>query len=461
MFRDLAEEDRTPVPLLERALAGVCLILLVGFALGMSSMPFVTLALLTGAGASWLIFWGAALLVKRIAGRLAHGAKGVWRLALSNIAGPESLATIIMPSLGLGLTLLSLVVLIQANLLRQISETAPSNAPSLVFRQIPSDKISEFDQLMARHGVDIEDGEAYRRAPFLLVRVTHVKGVPVRDAPIAESERWVVRGETSVTYLGPEPNDTEIVEGEWWPETYSGPLLVSVELGAAQGLRLSPGDTIGLRVFGRDLTAEVASIRSVEWGTFGIGSNTAFVFSPGTLEAANPFHIAIARTDSENDRGLIAALESDFPDVLVFETRPALEAASKIFEDISLAVNAAASVVTIAGLLVLIGTLGVVARKRGRESALLKTIGAERQTVLTLYAVEFAIAGGLSALLGTLIGIGGSYPVISTVFEAKWHFPAWSTLALLGTALSVSAFGGLIVGLSTWARSAAGVLRSL
>ncbi|MAK60978.1 MAG: oxidoreductase [Ponticaulis sp.] len=461
LFRNLAEEDRTPIPRLERVLAGACLIGLVTVALLISSMPLVTLALLVGAGVSWLIFWGAALLVKRSAARLARTATGVWRLALSNISGPGSLATVIMPSLGLGLALLSLVVLIQANLLRQIGETAPSNAPSLVFRQIPADKSAEFDQLMARFNVDIEDGDAYRRAPFLLVRVTHLKGLPVSDAPIAESERWVVRGETSVTYLGPEPDDTEIIEGEWWPADYSGPLQLSVELGAARGLRLSPGDTIGIRVFGRDLTAEVSSIRAVEWGSFGIGSNTAFVFSPGTLEAANPFHIAIARTDGSQDRALIAALEQDFPDVLVFETRPALEAATKIFEDISLAVNAAASVVTIAGLLVLFGTLGVVARKRAKEAALLKTLGAERRMVLSLYAGEFAIAGGVGAGLGTLIGMVGSYPVIVSVFEARWHFPLLPVLALVGAALLTSAIGGLIVGLNTLSKSPAQVLRSV
>ena len=248
---------------------------------------------------------------------------------------------------------------------------------------------------------------------------------------------------------------------EWWPADYSGPLQLSVELGAARGLRLSPGDTIGIRVFGRDLTAEVSSIRAVEWGSFGIGSNTAFVFSPGTLEAANPFHIAIARTDGSQDRALIAALEQDFPDVLVFETRPALEAATKIFEDISLAVNAAASVVTIAGLLVLFGTLGVVARKRAKEAALLKTLGAERRMVLSLYAGEFAIAGGVGAGLGTLIGMVGSYPVIVSVFEARWHFPLLPVLALVGAALLTSAIGGLIVGLNTLSKSPAQVLRSV
>lgn len=460
LFRSLSEEDRTPIPMLEKLLAGACLIGLTVIALVSSSRPFITLALLCGAAACWAIFHGAAWVMRRIARHAALTSRGIWRLALANLAGPGSLATTIIPSLGLGLALLSLVVAIQTNLLRQISETAPANAPSLIFTQIPHDKTEAFDDRIARFGIDSTDASSFRRAPFLFVRVTEIKGVPVDEAPVSESERWVVRGETSVTFLGPQPEEDRLIEGQWWSPDYDGPLLVSVEQGAAGGLGLSVGDTLGIRVFGRDLMAEVASIREVEWGSFGIGSNTAFVFSPGTLEAANPTHVAIVKTNGQQDRNIIAALETDFPDVLVFETRPALEAASKIFEDISLAVNAAASVVTIAGLLVLFGTLGVMTRKRARESALLKTLGAERKTVLKLYASEFALAGGAGALIGSLIGIAASWPIVVLVFEAQWIFPTVPALIILSISLAISAIGGLIVGLQTLSQSPSRVLRS-
>ena len=461
LFRSLSEEQRTPIPMPEGLAALACLIGLTVIALLASSRPVITLALLAGAALSWAIFYGAALLIKRLARFLSSRARGLSRLALANIGGPGSLATTIVPSLGLGLALLSLVVAIQTNLLRQISETAPANAPSLVFTQIPFDQTRGFDELVASFGVDIDDPQSYRRAPFLMVRITEIKGVPVADAAIAENERWVVRGETSVTYLSAQPDDAELVAGEWWPDGYDGPLLVSVEMGAAQGLGLEVDDTIGLRVFGRDLTARVSSIRKVEWGSFGIGSNTAFVFSPGTLEAANPANVAIARTSGDQDRDLIAALEGQFRDVLVFETRPALEAASKIFADISLAVNAAASVVTLAGLLVLFGTLGVIANKRAVESSLLKTLGAEKRSILALYAGEFAMAGGIGALLGCVIGVVGAYPVILNVFEARWEFPLVQTAALLVVTLAIAAIGGLSVGLSTLSRPPARVLRGL
>ena len=460
LFRSLSEERKTKTPWLEQSASAILAVLLVALALITSTHPLITMALLAGAAISWGVFLLAAAGIKRIARQLAQSATGLWRLALSNIGGPGSLASTIVPSLGLGLALLTLVVSVQTNLLRQISETAPSNAPSLVFSQIPSDQIAAFDKIIADDGIDISDEDQFRRAPFLLVRVTELKGEPVSMDNVAESEQWVVRGETQVTYLGPRPSDAVLTEGEWWTDDYTGPLLVSVEADAARGLRLSIGDTIGIRVFGRELTATVASLRKVEWGTFGIGSNTAFIFSPGTLEAANPYHVAIARTDGTEDKTIIAALGKSLPGVLVFETQPALEAASKIFADISIAVNAAASVVTISGLLVLFGTFAAMTRKRARESALLKTFGAERRQILGLYAVEFALAGGAGALLGAIIGIGASWPIVVQVFEAKWRFPLIPALIIMGAAILVSAIGGLVVGRSTLQQSAARVLRS-
>ena len=182
--------------------------------------------------------------------------------------------------------------MVQTNLLRQISETAPKNAPSLVFSQIPSADVDRFDTLLKGAGIDIETPETFRRAPLILSRVTTLKGqVPVAE-DIPKSERWIIEAEVALTLVGKKPPEAEIVEGQWWADDYRGPLLTSVEVQAAKALGLSIGDRVGFKVFGRDVEATVASFRKVDWGGFGV--NTAFIVSPGTLEAANPRHFAIA-----------------------------------------------------------------------------------------------------------------------------------------------------------------------
>ena len=460
LFRSIGEDKRTKTPWFERLLTAAAAISLVAVAVITSARPLMTLALLFGAILGWGVFLLAGQAIKRLARSFARRAKGLWRLTLSNLGGPGSLAPTIVPALGLGLALLTLVASVQANLLHQITETAPANAPSMIFSQIPADGIEIFDQLMADQGVDTRDDEAYRRAPFLLVRVTKLKGEPVNLEAVAEEERWVVRGETSVTYLARQPSEAVLTAGTWWPEDYAGPLLVSVEADAAAGLHITLGDTIGFRVFGREVSATVASLRSVDWGSFGIGSNTAFVFSPGTLEAAKPYHVAIAKTAPEAEQPIIKALGESLPEVVVFQTRPALETAARLFGDIAIAVNAAAGVVTIAGLLVLLGAFAAMARKRRHEAALLKTFGAQRGEVLRLYAGEFAFAGAAGAVIGAGLGIGAAYPIVVYVFEATWTWPIQQAALVIALAIGVSAIGGAIVGWSTLVHPPARVLRS-
>ena len=65
---------------------------------------------------------------------------------MSNLGGPGSLAPVVAPALGLGLALMTLVTVVQTNLLGTLKDTAPANAPSVIFRQIPHEQIAAFDE---------------------------------------------------------------------------------------------------------------------------------------------------------------------------------------------------------------------------------------------------------------------------------------------------------------------------
>ncbi len=460
LFRRLSGSKHQKTPPFEKVGASLAAIALTALVVITSSRPGMTLALLAGALITWGVCRISAWGIRKIAARLVKKSKGLWRLSLSNLAGPGSLAPTIIPAIGLGLALLVLVTTIQTNLIRQIRDTAPANAPSLVFSQIPSDNIDKFDQILSQNGLDISSLDSYRRAPFLLGRVITLKDKPLIVEDVAPSERWVVNGETSLTYLPRRPPEAVLTKGEWWPDDYDGPLLVSIEEDAARGLNLDVGDNIGFRIFGREVTAKVASLRKIDWGTFSIASNTAFILSPGTLEAAKPYHVAIAKTQLGDEAKIIEALAEPLPDVIIFQTRPALETAVRLFGNIAIAINAAASIVSISALFVLLGAFAASARQRRSETALLKTFGASGTEILSLYAREFMMAAGFGAVIGTGFGIAAAYPVVTQVFEAQWFFPLKNTFITIALALLVAAMGGMAVGLATLKQPPMRVLRS-
>ncbi len=459
LFRSLGTETLAKTPRPERIAAALAAIALIIVSVATSETPLVTAILLVGAGLAWLVLIGMAHSIRFLARRASKTAAGLSRLTLANLGGPGSLAPTITPALGLGLALLVFVATVQANLLRQVNETATRNLPALFFTQIPSESIETFDELIRENGVDIEDPDAFRRTPLVIGRVISLKGEPLDEEKVAPSERWVINGEVGMPYIGKQPPETELTAGEWWPEDYQGPLLVSIEADAARGLRLELGDDIGFRIFGRELSAKVASLRNVDWG--GFGANTAFILSPGTLEAANPPHLAIAQATPEQEPVIIAALGEVLPDVVVFQTRETLATAGRLLGNITIAVNAAAGIVMLAGLLVLIGAFAAMARQRRSEAALLKTFGATRGGVLRLYAGEFAFSGAVATFAGTVMGVSAAALVVRLVFEAEWAMP-WGTVALVAMfAVGAAALGGVIVGLATLSHPPARILRTV
>lgn len=458
LFRRESGDALGKSPWLERWVAVGAGVALVVVAITGSVEPLVVLGLLAGAGAAYLLLVGAALLVKRLARRAAQRSRGYARLAFANLGGPGSLAPVVAPALGLGLALMVLVSVVQTNLLGQLRDTAPANAPSIIFRQIPHDDVAAFDALMRAEGVDVSDPQSYRRAPFILGRVIALKGEPLNEANVATEERWVVRGETGMTFLGEQPPEVIIRSGEWWPPDYAGPQLVSVEEGAARGLGLRVGDSIGFRIYGREVEAEVASIRKVDWS--GFGANLAFILSPGTLEAANPFHNAIVIVPPEKEAALIRAVADRWPEALAFQLRQTLETAADLLGHVSLAVTALSAVVLTAGVLVLFGAFAAAARRRRREAALLKVFGGSRAAILGLYAFEFALAAFAAALLGAVMGIVAAHPIVILVFEATWRFDVLPVLTVAATAVFAAATGGAAVGWATLSHHPARVLRS-
>ncbi len=458
LFRGPAEKGRRIRPWAEYLAAAVCAAAFVAAAAFASPRPLVTLALLGGALFAFVLLLGAAQLVMFAARRAAPRARGFAAIGLANLGGPGSIAPIAATALGLGVALLTLVAVVQTNLVRQITETAPSNLPSVIFTQIPSGEGAAFDAHLAAAGVAVDDVDSYRRAPRLIGRITGINGEPLVREDVDPSERWIIDGSIGLTFSSAPPPEAEITEGEWWPEDYSGPALISIEGDAARGLGAAIGDRMTFRILGREVEAEVANYRRIDWG--GFGSNFAVIFAPGTLEAANPVEIAVARTTPETEAGLSEALEDDFPGVNVIRLRAAMAAASEIFEDLTLVVNALAGIALAAGGLVLIGAFAAAARRRAGEAALLKTLGASRAGVLGLFAAEFAAAGLIAAGIGAAMGAAAAWPIVIFVFEAEWAFPFAPVLLVLAAAAGAAALGGAMTGAQALARPPARVLRA-
>ncbi len=420
---------------------GLTALALAGLAIATAADRTVAFWFVLGAGGALIGFRLAAALVMNLAKRAGRPRIPTLRLALANLYRPGAPTGSVVASLGLGLTVLVALALVQGNVQREIQQRLPGSAPSFFFIDIQPDQVAPFDQLLAATpGVT-----SVSRVPSLRGRITKLNGVPVEEASVAPEARWAINSERGLTYAATPPAGTRIVAGPWWPADYSGPPLLSFDAELARGMGLKIGDTISVNLLGREITATIANLREIDWTNLGI--NFVLVFAPGTLEGAPQTHIATARATPEAESGLERAVTDRFPNVSAIRVRDALEALSKIIEAIGIAVRVTAAVTLFAGALVLAGAVAANHRRRVYEAVVLKVLGATRADVTKAFLIEYGLLGLVAAVLAAGLGTLASYLVLTRVMHTDWVFLPWGVVV---TALAATA-ATLIFGYAgTW-----------
>lgn len=457
LFRDLLN-PATARPGWRMMLAlGLSALGLAGLAVATADRAIIALAFIGGAVATLLAFRAAASGAMALARRLPRPRDTRVALAIANLYRPGAPTGGIVVSLGLGLTVLITVAMIEGNLSRQVSETFRGEAPGYFFIDIQPDQIDGF-----RETLDGFDGvQRYDTVPMLRGRITAVAGTPVEEIDPHPDVAWILRGDRGITWSREAPSrGSEIVEGDWWPADYSDTTrtLVSFDYEAAQLLGLSIGDTLTVNVLGREVTAEIANLRTIDWTSLGI--NFVMVFSPGLLESAPQMYLATAHLDPDREVALERAVTDLYPNVSAIRVKEVLEGVDKILKDLSTAVTAIASIAIVAGVLVLAGAVAAGHARRIYESVVLKVLGATRRDVLIAYLLEFGILGLLTAAIASVVGGVTAYVVIEQVMRADWIFVPEAALTTVAVALVATLSLGFAGTWSALGRKAAPLLRN-
>ncbi len=380
-----------------------------------------------GAAATLLVFrlgaWGLMVAARRA----PHGGRAWLRLGLANLYRPGAPTPLLLVSVGLGLSTLAAVALIEGNVRRQVAEQLPAAAPSFFFIDIQNDQMPRFrDILAAQPGV-----REMNEVPSLRARVVAVNGVPADRMVVSPDSAWALRGDRGLTYAAAMPQGTRLVAGQWWPADYDGPPLVSFDAALARGWGVHLGDTIRVNVLGRDIDLKVASLRDIAWRSLGI--NYAMIASPGLLARAPHGHIATVRADPDAQAAVLKAVTDGLPNVSGIRVADVLAAISVLLGQIATALTATGSLTLASGALVLAGAVAAGQRRRVREAVILKSLGATRAQLRAAWLVEFGLLGLCAGLLAAAIGTAASWAVLRFVMNSDWSFlPA----TLSGTVLA-------------------------
>jgi putative ABC transport system permease protein len=411
--------------------------------------PMFALGFVAAAAGTLALFRLGASGLAAAARAARHVRRPALRLGLANLHRPGAPTAILLVSLGIGLTVLSAVALIEGNLRRVLTEQASARTPNFFVLDLQAAEAAAFDALAA----SLPGVEEVRRVPSLRARVVAINGVPAEAARVSPDTAWALRGDRGLTYAATPPPGTRIVAGEWWDAAYRGPPLLSFDAAIARGWGVGVGDSITVNVLGRDIDLRIANLRDIEWRSFGM--NFTMVASPGLLEAAPHTHIATLRGDPARDGEVLRAVSDAFPHVSLIRVREALEAVAAILARIGTALSATGSVTLLAGALVLAGAVAATQARRVRDAVILKTLGATRAQVARAFLVEFGLLGLVAGVLAAGAGTAASFAVMRWVMRAEWVFlPGVLAASVLGAVALTLAFGYAGTALALRARAA-------
>ena len=428
-------KNAIPAPPSELFIAGGALlslsILLYYFVRDIELLAVIILGMLI---ISLLLFFIGQILAQ-ILGSLRGGFGASWRYGLANVSRRGRDSAIQIVAFGLSLTALLLLSLIRTDLLTDWQKALGENTPNYFLINIQSYQTEGIREILKS-----SDGVNPEFVPLVRARMTKINGQSVQDRSYPDERgNWLANREANLSWSKTVNSKNKVTDGSWWSPDYIGPPLVSIERSAAEDMGVAVGDNLTFLIAGENITAEISSIREVDWNSF--SPNFFLVFSPNSLDTFPSSFISSMYLDKSKNQ-ILKELQINYPTVSVVDLDPILQQVRQVITKVSIAVQAVFIFTLIAGITVLFSAVHSTIDERKFESALLRAVGMKKRNVIISLLSEFS-AIGLSA--GILAASGASilaWQIASRFFEISYIFnlSLWLAGIVCGVVL-VSLFG--------------------
>jgi putative ABC transport system permease protein len=341
-----------------------------------------------------------------------------WRYGLANVSRRGGGSVVQIVAFGLGLMMLLLLAVVRSDLLADWRRSLPSDVPNNFLINIRPEERGPLEEFLKSRGFGIP-----QMYPMVRARMTAINSIPSESLGLkGDGARGYIEREQNLTWSEGLMDDNQLVAGKWWTAADFGKPLVSVSSEYQEALHLKLGDSLQFDVAGEPLTVRIASIRKVRWDSF--RPNFFLVFPPGLLDgAAGTYMTSLYLTPRE--RPALVDLVRQFPTVSVFDVDAILKQIREIMDRASLAVQYVFLFTLAAGVVVLLAAVQSTRDERRYESAMLRTLGASRSTVLQGVAAEFSALGFLSGTLAAFGATGVGWILARRLFSLRFTLDPW------------------------------------
>lgn len=436
--RNFDEEEITPGSKAQRLAAGLLMaggltLMIIWQAESFKRGVVFILAL----GISTLILRLVSVALLKFLGKIPPSQSMTRRYGLANLYRPNNQAASIITCLGMGIMLVLTVRLVQMDMLAMLKSNTAGNPPNYFFIDIQSDQTKRFVEVLEQTAPKAER----ELVPLIRSRLYSADGKKMSDWQYKNrrEEEWFITRSFVLTHMIDPPKDNAIVEGKWWNKEEALIPQVSLEEDAARRLGIGIGSNLTIEIQGIKITAPVTNIRKVNWRN--MRTNFYMIFSPGALEGAPITYVATVHVAEEKEQKLQQAVVDALPNVTALSTRDIVNTVETVVEKLKTLIDFMSGFSILAGLIILSGSVASTKYRRLKESAILKILGARRNTVAGILGIEYAILGVVSGVMGVGLSCLLSWGVMEYLVKSDWHlYPAvmlWTlALSVLLTALT-------------------------
>ncbi|HEY5715806.1 MAG TPA: FtsX-like permease family protein [Psychromonas sp.] len=386
------------------------------------AVPVIAFLLIYGANSLvWMVFAGLIvlfLLLASLSYLLLHFlSKAQWgaamSLALSRIKRSAISSMMQLAALSGSLMLVAVIWLVRSDLLGDWQQTLPPDAPNVFAINIAPSEQQEYLKKLDEQ--QIQHSSAY---PIIRGRLTQINGQDAKQYAAQEGNHInALQRELNFTWVEQLPDYNQVVAGQWSPQAG-----VSLEQELAQELGVGVGDKLGFSVNGQPFSAQVNSLRQVQWQS--MKPNFYVIFSPDLVKDL-PATWLVSFRINDSQLPFLNQLGRDYPTVSLLDFRTMGGKIQTILGQITWSLTVLAALGVISGVLLIFTLLRLSLHQRQREITLYRTLGASRKRISQTLWSEY----GVMAIAAGLVAVVGAELIVSSLL--KWGFALTPTLHLL------------------------------
>ncbi len=404
----------------------------------------VRLGLMTTGGfaGALILFAGLAYAALHVLSRLQQrGAikSQTLRLATRQVLAHRVQTTVQVASLSIGLLALFLLILLRSDLLANWQKAKPMDAPNRMVINVLPEQADAFKAMLDKASSSDNIAKNMDWFPMIRGRLIAVNEKEVSSAQFDdERAKRLVEREFNLSNTSALPTHNQLVGGQWTNDEEGA---ISVEEGLAKTLGLKLGDRLRFDVAGVLVESKITSLRKVDWQS--MRANFFVLYPKAAMPDLPVTYLAAFKATSIKGSESYAfdnQLVRTFPNITLIDLTQSINELGNVINKVTRAVESLFAFTLAAGVLVLLATLYSTGSHTQRDFALMRALGASRQQLRRVQALQLAGIGALSGFLAASVATALAWGLAKWVFNFEWTLsPALPVVGLLvGGALTLT-----------------------